>query len=159
MIGRACRAYGPLGLVGICLAVYAVVLHGLTLTGSALTIPEGAALVNLVPFRTIIGTVSSPLSLGGTLYVLVGNLLMLSPLAIAAVALKRQPRRLLVLALLAAVAVSIETAQFTLEIGRSADVDDVMLNALGAWTVYLVTWRWLPRLRGWAWPAEPARAG
>ena len=133
----------------LALVIYVAVLWQFTFTGTLRpghTEPE----VNLVPFRSIIDTIESPLRRGGVLYVLGGNALMLAPLAVVAVALLRRSRPWLVLLLLTAVTTAIETGQFLANKGRVVDVDDVILNALGGWGVYLVLHRVVPPLRGWA---------
>jgi len=133
----------------LALVIYVAMLWQFTFTGTlhpGHTEPE----VNVVPFHSIIATIESLLRMGGVLYVLGGNVLMLAPLAVVAVALLRRSRPWLVLLLLMAVTAAIETGQFLANAGRVVDVDDVILNALGGWGVYLVLHRVVPQLRGWA---------
>lgn len=128
--------------------VYLIVLFDLTLTG---TVPPGqsSSATNVIPFATIGATVSSPLSLGGTVYVLLGNFLMLSPLAVLIVVAQRRAHALLALITFVGVSVTIEWAQWLIPTGRSVDIDDVLLNSSGALLVYVLLARFFPGIQGW----------
>ena len=132
----------------VALLIYSALLREATLTG---TPPPGqdTAPVNLVPFATIRATIASPLSITGTAYVLLGNFLMLGPVAIFLLAVRRRPSVGVCLLVLAAISLAIEAFQWYSNIGRVVDVDDLMLNTMGGVAVYLLTARFLPQLVGW----------
>jgi VanZ family protein len=115
--GRAVRAASRVLLAGALVAVLAVTLQGGTQGG-----------LNLVPLRGITQQLTNLNPRVGALN-LVGNALMFAPLGfLAPLALGWPVRRTLE----AAVALSIAIEVTQLAIGRSADVDDLILNSLGA---------------------------
>lgn len=127
------RALGVVSTV-----LYLAALYMVTLTPDG---PSRTVRVNLVPFRSIIETLTSPLSIGGTAYVLLGNVLLLSPLAVILVWLFRVRRVAVGVAILASTSIAVEVLQSALRTGRSSDVDDLILNIAGGVVVYLVVRR------------------
>lgn len=93
--------------------------------------------VNLVPFRTFAADSHS-------LYILAGNVGMFLPFGFFCAALGLCRTRSGALALGFAITVGVETWQ--LLVGRTFDVDDLMLNALGVVLGYAL-WRMLERWR------------
>lgn len=92
---------------------------------------------NLVPLAGIISTFRD----GGVLFglgQLIGNLLLLAPLAalLPAAGVGRQP--LVVIGLAFATSTAIELAQALMRTGRMADLDDVLLNTLGCMVAILL---------------------
>lgn len=75
---------------------------------------------------------------------------MLTPITAAFFLLVSRYRPWMALGLVTCVCVAIETLQWLLATGRSVDIDDVLLNTLGAWAVYLLLSRYADSLRGWA---------
>jgi glycopeptide antibiotics resistance protein len=75
-----------------------------------------------------------------------GNLLLLAPLGVLLPLISRRFRGLFRLAFsVALVSLAIEIVQGTLISGRTFDVDDIVLNILGAVLAYLFAGRWLSR--------------
>ncbi|WP_235929616.1 VanZ family protein [Cellulomonas citrea] len=129
----ACRVL----FVGALLAVLAVVLPGLA-TGPAV---GGVSLVPGAGIHAELTNINRSLGLVN----LLGNVLLWTPAAfLAPIAWGWRPRRVLLVGFV--LVVVLETAQGFL--GRSADVDDVLLNtvgiALGAWLGGLVAARLRP---------------
>ncbi|MDR0848372.1 MAG: VanZ family protein [Propionibacteriaceae bacterium] len=84
--------------------------------------------VNLIPFKTIIEYFTT--SSGAARLNLIGNVVFFAPFGLFVPALFEKLRRFLpMLAVSVGIPLIIEIAQFVF--GRSADVDDVILNALG----------------------------
>jgi hypothetical protein len=106
------------------------------------------ARVNLVPLRDLV-TVLTGAPLTATVQV-VGNLLVFAALGFFApvrfAALASAPR---VLALAACCSVAVEVAQYAMRLDRVSSVDDVLLNAAGAWLAALASRRW--------WRSSPVR--
>lgn len=115
---RAVKAASRTLLAGALLGILV-----LTLLGSS-----GAGGVNLIPFRGILDELGNINSRLGALN-LAGNVLMFMPIGLLApLALRWGVGRVTASAF--ALSVTIECAQLAL--GRSSDVDDVILNTLGA---------------------------
>jgi glycopeptide antibiotics resistance protein len=98
--------------------------------------------VSLVPFRDLV-TMSPPQIAGNLLiFAAVG---FFAPLRFAALA---SVRRILLLA--AACSVTVEVAQYVLQLDRVSSVDDVLLNTAGAGLAALASYRWWlrPACRG-----------
>jgi glycopeptide antibiotics resistance protein len=110
---------------------------------------------NVVPFRTIHMYLSGADGLTKAFHNLGGNVVLLLPLGLFLVVATPLPARIVPL-VVALVSVAIEVAQYTIVTGRSADVDDVILNtiggAIGAGLGALATVR--PRVRA-DWRREP----
>jgi len=115
---RAVRNAARVLLVGSTVAIFTVTLaNGGSQTG-----------VNLVPFKGIAGQLTNLNSAVGLLNI-VGNAFMFVPAGfLAALALGWWVRRTTLAGL--ALSVAIEVTQLT--VGRSADIDDVILNSAGA---------------------------
>jgi glycopeptide antibiotics resistance protein len=90
------------------------------------------ASVSLVPLRSITEQMASPVSPSHKAFELLGNSMLLVPFG--ALLATVMPRRRWDLVVLAGVALSttIELLQWALPIGRSVDIDDVLLNSLGS---------------------------
>lgn len=134
------------------LALFALYLVGLavqTLSSPVIVRPDGLPLsdhlrdrwqrrlaVNLTPLATI-RAIWQRGSLEQKLVNLAGNVLFFAPLGLLPPLLWRRPRHWwMALGLSAGVSALIECLQFF--IGRSVDVDDLLLNALGGLTGYLL---------------------
>ncbi|MFI5610535.1 VanZ family protein [Amycolatopsis sp. NPDC051903] len=106
----------------LAVAVFAVLV--VTLWPGHLVPPEN---VNLVPFA---GIVDEAVNVRAPIGVLnnAGNVLLFVPLGFLAAFATR--RRAAIVPVLAGFSAAIETAQYF--VGRSADVDDVLLNTLGS---------------------------
>lgn len=115
-------------------AIYLVTVALLTLDD--LAIAGNARPHNFVPLRSIGWQLSSAPSPGHMLFQLGGNAVMLSPLGLFLVCVFPRRRFLASLLICASASLVIELLQYALPIGRSADVDDVLLNALGGWAGY-----------------------
>ncbi len=88
--------------------------------------------VNLLPFRDLIWAMQGRVDLGLAIAGLLGNLALFVPLGLAlAVRHPARPTLQLIGAGLA-VSVAVEAGQALLNIGRLADVTDLLLNTLGA---------------------------
>lgn len=112
---------------------------------------EVAERTNLVPFRSILLFVREADTLGGAAVSnLVGNLLLFVP---AGAALGLHPWRPWRRAAAIGLLVTLSVELFQLPLGRSADVDDVLLNGIGGLTALLATRRLTARWR----PDPPAR--
>lgn len=126
---------------------YVAVLYEGVLSGTRHT---AAATYNLTPFASISDTLSSPLSTSGRVFILGGNLLLLVPLAVLVALVVRRRHVIAKIALTAFLAsLAIEVTQFLLPSGRSADVDDVILNTGGALLAAMIIVRVAPRTVGW----------
>jgi len=125
-----------------------VLLIGAVLGVLVLTLLDGmSGGVNLVPGRGIASSLSN-INRDLGLFNILGNTLMLAPLGFL-YPLVRRVGWLETAASCAAFSVSIEVTQLLL--GRSADVDDVLLNTLGGAlgaAVGVATARWLSRRTG-----------
>ncbi|MCD8147585.1 MAG: VanZ family protein [Clostridiales bacterium] len=106
--------------------------------------------VNLIPLKTILSQLSGQIPVNGDEVVetsilnLLGNVLLFSPIGffLPALWLKYQtPKRVLWMGL--RITVTVEILQYL--IGRSTDIDDVILNTLGVMLGFLI-YRWLCRL-------------
>lgn len=94
--------------------------------------------INLIPFSTIRQMLISPLGLKVALYNIMGNFLMLTPLAVLLPLIDDQfkkVRNYLIVIILCSL--SIEVAQRITKIG-SFDIDDLMLNVGGAFIIFLI---------------------
>ncbi|GII87669.1 hypothetical protein Ssi03_56590 [Sphaerisporangium siamense] len=106
--------------------------------------PGGASGVTLLPFSDLAELATAP---PGTVLAQVGgNLLVFASLG--ALLPVRSPRfagvwRVTLLA--AALSVTVEAAQYVLDLGRISSVDDVLLNSAGAALASLATLRWHAR--------------
>lgn len=110
------------------LAVFVLFMIGLLML--TIGIPGQSYAINLVPFRTIISYFRY---YGASLFLVnfVGNIVMFMPWGFGLVLLWKRKQRLWSIIFHAlALTVFIETAQ--LFVGRSVDVDDVILNFLGS---------------------------
>lgn len=100
---------------------------------------DGRPRVNWVPLRGIREQLGGPHNPGTAQYQLAGNSVMLVPLGVLlCMVLRRRSWRVAVVVSVGT-AVAIEGLQWLLPIGRAVDVDDVLLNSLGALAGYLVT--------------------
>lgn len=112
---------------------------------------SGHAPYNLVPFRTIVGYLNpaAVTSIQDRAYQVLGNFLVLVPLALLlAVAWNPPVRTRWAFLTFLITSGGIEIAQYVMNAGRSADIDDVILNVSGATLVY-VAFYWLSvRWRG-----------
>ena len=137
------RAVLQAALAGYAAALLAVTL--LEYAGQGLVGFDSAwRFINLIPLRTIL-ELARPEHMHQAVRQLLGNVVMFIPLGMllpAVAARYRRPGALLLAA--ACVSAGIELAQFALRFvglpGRSVDVDDVILNVLGAAVGYFV-WR------------------
>ena len=94
--------------------------------------------VNLIPFSTIKQLLMSPLGLKVALYNIVGNFLMLTPLAILLPLLDdrfKKIKNFLIVTIL--FGLLIEVSQYITKIG-SFDIDDLMLNVVGSFIIFLI---------------------
>lgn len=98
--------------------------------------------VNLVPFKTIVSYIKQ---LGGAysksnvLFNLFGNLLAFTPLSVLLPLIFKKQNKLLVFILtMSGIIISIEFIQLLTSTGRF-DIDDFILNLLGALVIYLIT--------------------
>lgn len=93
---------------------------------------------NLIPFNSIKMLLNSPLGLRTGLYNIVGNLLMLTPLAILLPLLNdnfwKKKNFIITIILLS---LSVELLQYITNCG-SFDIDDIILNSIGAIILYLM---------------------
>lgn len=124
-------------LVSLALLVYLVALWQLALTpaGSADTPALRGNLVPLASLRDQLDSVAPP---GHRAYYIVGNLLMFTPpVVLAWVGWPRVRLRMVLLGVVVTSA-SVEGAQHAAVAGRAGDIDDVILNTLGAATVALL---------------------
>lgn len=113
------------GLFSMTIPVYSIVRH---ING---TIDGVFRSVNLIPIRTISGYIRQSNSMAGiSLTNLLGNVLLFIPMGILLPIVFRRCNLLFKSVIIGTIiSVLIETAQFFL--GRSADIDDVILNAFG----------------------------
>ena len=132
-------------VVLLLLVIYLVLLFQLTL---ARGYRQGIRGVNLTPFATIaeyLQSIARGHSVSGMMN-LFGNLVLLMPLGYMSAELfpnMRKTMRVLILAL--SVSLAIESLQWILARG-SADIDDLILNALGgvlSYWIYLIMQRWI----------------
>ena len=94
--------------------------------------------INLIPFSTIKQMLISPLGLRVALYNIMGNFLMLTPLAVLLPLIDdrfKKIRNYLIVIILCSL--SIEVAQHITKIG-SFDIDDLMLNVGGSFIIFLI---------------------
>ncbi len=105
--------------------------------------------VNLVPFRTIRTYIKYSVGVDHMLVNVLGNILMFVPWGLGLPLLwKKYQSCLKVMAMSLVLPMGIEFCQ--LFIGRSVDIDDVILNFLGGmlgWVIYRVLVRIFPRLK------------
>jgi len=94
--------------------------------------------INLIPFSTIRQMLISPLGLKVALYNIIGNFLMLTPLAVLLPLIDdrfKKIRNYLIVIILCSL--SIEVAQHITKIG-SFDIDDLILNVGGSFITFLI---------------------
>lgn len=110
-------------------------LTGLYLTLRPIPSLEGISPDNAIPFDTILRYLANPLT-PGTVGQVVGNLLLLAAIGFPApLAFPWLDRWWRVLLAALALSVAIELIQLPLP-GRAGDVDDVLLNVIGALVAY-----------------------
>ncbi|MEU1089795.1 VanZ family protein [Streptomyces sp. NPDC005576] len=157
------RVFGkpPMSVLGRVLAMllafgamvgFAVVLARLTLEPSAASVPLTHS--NLRPGDSIRAYLGQPLSFD-TVKQLGGNIVMGVPFGVLLPVLVPRTRGLVRVAVVTAfVMLLVELVQGALIIGRTFDIDDVLLNTTGALLGYLLLGLWLgravhPRRRHW----------
>lgn len=93
---------------------------------------------NLIPFKSIIELLNTPLSPMFAIYNILGNFLMLTPLAIILPLInKKFQNTKYFLLTISGLTLLIELLQFISNVG-SFDIDDIILNILGAFIAYLI---------------------
>ena len=108
--------------------------------------PNGWAVGNTQPGHTLRFYLDRP-SIKEAAIAIGGNLALLAPLGILLPVVFKSLRGLIRLTLLVAlISLGIETVQGTLISGRTFDVDDIILNTIGAALAYLLVGRWVARL-------------
>ena len=102
----------------------------------------GTATANWVPFATIIDQVTSQVDASVAFRNLGGNVLLFVPVGFlwTWVAVRSGLSWRTALAASAALSLLVELVQFVAPLGRAVDVDDVLLNVLGALLGSLVLW-------------------
>ncbi len=96
--------------------------------------------INLIPFKTIMGTINSPVFASVTVIQILGNIILLTPFAFALLSLDitKDVNKTVLITLL--ISIGIETHQLIESLlasgfkwgeGRAVDIDDVILNTLG----------------------------
>jgi hypothetical protein len=108
--------------------------------------PNGWAVGNTEPGHTLKFYLDRP-SIKEAAIAIGGNLALLAPLGILLPVVFKRLRGLIRLTLLVAlISLGIETVQGSLISGRTFDVDDIILNTIGAALAYLLVGRWGARL-------------
>jgi len=108
--------------------------------------PNGWAVGNTEPGHTLKFYLDRP-SVKEAAKAIGGNLALLAPLGVLLPVIFKGLRGLIRLTLLVAlISLAIETVQGTLVSGRTFDVDDIILNTIGAALAYLLVGRWVARL-------------
>jgi len=108
--------------------------------------PNGWAVGNTEPGHTLKFYLDRP-SIKEAAIAIGGNLALLAPLGILLPVVFKSLRGLIRLTLLVAlISLGIETVQGVLITGRTFDVDDIILNTIGATLAYLLVGRWVGRL-------------
>ena len=93
---------------------------------------------NLIPFNSVITLLKTPLGLNIGLYNIIGNLLMLTPLAILLPLINDKfKKKKYFIILIIIISFSIESLQYITNYG-SFDIDDIILNSIGAIILYLI---------------------
>ena len=117
---------------------YGITLYLLTISGTNHT--DQRFLYNLVPFRTIVEAFQSEAN--APMMRVVMNLLVTVPVAVLIVLLERdRPRLGRAAAVIFGTSLLIELLQLVLNTGRTADVDDLMLNTVGGFAAYVLLTR------------------
>ena len=117
---------------------YGITLYLLTISGTNHT--DQRFFYNLVPFRTIVEAFQS--GANAPMMRVVLNLLVTVPVAALIVLLERErPRFGRAAAVIFGTSLLIELLQLVLNTGRSADVDDLMLNTVGGFAAYVLLTR------------------
>ncbi len=113
------------GLFSMTIPIYTILKYGSRMINGAYHS------INLIPFKTISGYISSSASIGDiSLANVLGNILLFVPMGILLpVVFKGCRRWFQVIPAGAAASIVIESIQYFF--GRSADIDDVILNTLG----------------------------
>ena len=94
--------------------------------------------INLIPFRTIRQMLISPLGLKVALYNIMGNFLMLTPIAVLLPLINDKFKKIInYLIVIILCSLSIEIVQYITKIG-SLDIDDLMLNVFGSFIIFLI---------------------
>jgi glycopeptide antibiotics resistance protein len=96
--------------------------------------------VNLLPFRDLLWAMQGRVDLGIAIAGLLGNLALFLPLGLALAMRSPSRHRLQLIGAGLAVSLAVEAGQALLDIGRLADVTDLLLNTLGA-AVGIWLWR------------------
>lgn len=95
--------------------------------------------LNLVPFKTIYGYLTdSGTPLEHRIYEIAGNLLVFAPVALLLALALRRFKVWPILLVSFGSSLTVETLQYALATGRSADVDDVICNVSGAAVAYVL---------------------
>jgi len=124
--------------------VYYLIYYLIALTGFTFSINRMSfdfTLVrefNLIPFESIKEMINSPLGSSFYVYNILGNLLMLTPLAILIPLLfDKFKKKINYFTLVFAISSLIKLIQFITNSG-SFDIDDIILNTLGSFIIYLI---------------------
>jgi glycopeptide antibiotics resistance protein len=120
---------------------YLVIVGYLTLRPSGLS-ADFSRPYNLVPLRSIIGQMRGEAPLAHRLFELVGNGLILTPLAVLLALCWSRVSGTMVVLLCGSVSAIVEVLQYVTWSRRSADVDDVLLNTAGAVIGFLAARRY-----------------
>lgn len=115
------------------------------------------ASMNLIPFQSLLGALrSGPYDVLIALVNLAGNFAIFVPLGAAVVLRRPGTGRLALVVATAILSITVELAQSLLNIGRAADIDDLIMNSLGGLSGFELGRRLLPIARGlWPRPAVP----
>ncbi|MET8725244.1 VanZ family protein [Streptomyces misionensis] len=97
----------------------------------------GPRYISWVPGEGLWGNDLSSMEHEMSLRVQLANAMMFVPLGILLVFVTRQPRLGRTIAICLALSASIETAQYVMNAGRTADVDDALFNTLGGALAFL----------------------
>lgn len=125
------------------LIIYIIVMISFTFSNFRMTYKHLGDIIfvreyNLIPFRSITTLLNTPLGLSVGLYNIIGNLLMLTPLAIILPLINDKLKKKNVFIILIIItSLCIETLQYVTNCG-SFDIDDIILNSIGAIGLYLI---------------------
>ncbi len=123
-----------IAIIVLFVAYFAVLMKLLVFRQGAAGLGGGG---NFVPFKTILDYLNDTPSPGVALFNLAGNIIIFVPLGFLIPALHRSAKWKTVLAAAFAVSLAFETIQGVFKVGVF-DVDDILLNVLGALLGYFV---------------------